>query len=836
MKKIVVGILAHVDAGKTTCIESMLYNSGKIRKIGRVDHQDAFLDYDSQERDRGITIYSKEANMSWKNAEIYLIDTPGHVDFSSEMERSLQVLDLAILLISGQDGVQNHTETIWECLKHYHVPTLIFVNKMDISYKSVEELMEDIHAKCSPNCIDFTSEERYENLGTINEDMLNEYLENETISNALIQQAVFKRECFPVFFGSALKNDGIEELMDAMDLYSLDKEYGEEFGAKVYKITTDEQGNRLAHIKVTSGVLYPKQKLDEENKVDQIRLYSGQKFTMLDKCEAGMVCAIKGLTNFEVGQGLGIEKNSEQPLLNAYMNYQLLLPRGVDAIKMMETLSQLAAEDPQLQIQFDEESKRIHIRIMGAIQIEVLQKRIEERSGVKVGFGTGRVVFKETITEPVLGVGHFEPLRHYAEVVLKLEPLPHGRGMVYECDIPMEELAFNWQRLILTHLQERDHRGVLTGSAITDMKISLLAGKAHLKHTEGGDFRQATYRAIRMGLKMSESQLLEPYYNFVMELESDNLGKALFDLESKHCEVQIEDLMNGWMRIKGIGPVRLLQNYQNEVIALTKGKGKYTCSLDGYYPCKDAEQIIEEIGYDSEHDFRNPTGSVFCEHGSGFYVPYDEVMEHMHIQLKNEASTSTLQARKYTINEDELKRVFNMAGGQNKSSEKEKQKKFKAKKKIEMKTDDKVSIVPKLPTMLVVDGYNMIFAWSEFASLRNDISSARDRLIDILTNYVGYKNYQLLLVFDGYRVKDNIGEEHKKGSVKIVYTKHNQTADSYIEKAVHDLKKEYNLLVATSDGLIQNAILAQGARRMSARELEGSVKNANMLIHKKMTF
>ncbi|MDO4466648.1 MAG: NYN domain-containing protein, partial [Bacillota bacterium] len=382
------------------------------------------------------------------------------------------------------------------------------------------------------------------------------------------------------------------------------------------------------------------------------------------------------------------------------------------------------------------------------------------------------------------------------------------------------------------------HRGVLTGSFITDMKISLVAGKAHLKHTEGGDFRQATYRAIRQGLKMTESQLLEPYYTFVLELESDNLGKALFDLESKHCEVQIEDLMNGWMRIKGIGPVRLLQNYQNEVIALTKGKGKYTCSLDGYYPCKDAAQIIEEIGYDSEHDFRNPTGSVFCEHGSGFYVPYDEVMEHMHIQLKSENNTSSLQARKYTINEEELKRVFNMINGQNKSAEKEKQKKFKEKdkKKIEMKTDEKVNIVPKRPTMLVVDGYNMIFSWSEFTELRNNISSARDRLIDILTNYIGYKNYQLLLVFDGYRVKDNIGEESKKGSVKIVYTKHNQTADSYIEKAVRDLKKEYNLLVATSDGLIQNAILAQGARRMSARELEGSVRSANMMIRKKMSF
>ncbi|MDO4467152.1 MAG: TetM/TetW/TetO/TetS family tetracycline resistance ribosomal protection protein, partial [Bacillota bacterium] len=474
MKKIVVGILAHVDAGKTTCIESMLYNSGKIRKIGRVDHQDAYLDYDLQERQRGITIYSKEANMTWKNAEIFLIDTPGHVDFSSEMERSLQVLDLAILLVSGQDGIQNHTETIWECLKHYNVPTLLFVNKMDISYKTKEELMEDIQAKCSVNCIDFTNDGKYENLGTINEEMFEEFLEKETVSNASIQQAVFKRECFPVFFGSALKNEGVEELMDAIETYSLDKEYGEEFGAKVYKITTDEQGNRLAHIKITSGILLPKQKLDEENKVDQIRLYSGQKFTMLEKGEAGMVCAIKGLTNFEVGQGLGIEKNSEQPLLNAYMNYQLLLPRGVDAIKMMETLNQLAAEDPTLQIQFDEESKRIHIRIMGAIQIEVLQKRIEERSGVKVGFGTGRVVFKETITQPTLGVGHFEPLRHYAEVVLKLEPLPRGKGMVYECDIPMEELAFNWQRLILTHLQEREHRGVLTGSFITDMKISLV--------------------------------------------------------------------------------------------------------------------------------------------------------------------------------------------------------------------------------------------------------------------------------------------------------------------------------------------------------------------------
>lgn len=829
-KKVTVGILAHVDAGKTTCIESMLYTSGSIRKLGRVDHQNAFLDFDDQERNRGITIFSKEAHYTWNNTDVYLIDTPGHIDFSSEMERTLQILDLAIILINGQDGVQSHTETIWRCLEHYHVPTLIFINKMDISYQTKEELLNDLCSRCSDMCIDFTSESALEKMALISEDILNEYLETETISKDKIQEAIFKRQCFPCFFGSALKIDGIKELMDAICEYSFDKEYGEEFGAKVYKISSDEQGNRLTHVKITSGSLKPKQRInDTEEKVDQIRLYSGQQFQMINEATAGMVCALKGLSSFEVGQGLGIEKDSQEPLLNAYMNYQLLLPHGVDPLSMKEVCDTLAKEDPQLHISYDEKLKKISLRLMGNIQMEVLQKLIEERSGIKVGFGTGRVLFKETITNTVTGVGHFEPLRHYAEAHIKLEPLPRGSGMQFATDLSLDDLAMNWQRLILTHLQEKEHRGVLTGSPITDIKCTLVAGKSHLKHTEGGDFRQATYRAVRQGLKKADSILLEPYYQFTLTLPSDQLSKALYDLDMKHCKVNIEDAMNGNMVIHGKGPVRLLMNYQNEVIAYTKGKGIFTCTLDGYFECEDAQEIIEKIGYDSEADFRNPTGSVFCTHGSGFYVPYDEVEDYMHIKPKV-VNTSSYRTTKYTISEEESKRVFDMISGRN-INEKKRAQPQKKKKEPKVETQNqKVEIKERLNDCLIIDGYNQIYAWNSLKELaRVDYNAARDRLIDMVINYQGYKNCKVILVFDAYKVKDSSSRSSKYGDTQVVYTSYGQTADSYIEKLVHDLKGKYNLIVASSDGLIQNSILAQGALRLSARELEAKVTSANTL-------
>lgn len=840
-KRVTVGILAHVDAGKTTCIESMMYTSGSIRKLGRVDHQNAFLDFDSQERNRGITIFSKEAHYTWNDTEVFLIDTPGHIDFSSEMERTLQILDLAIILINGQDGVQSHTETIWRCLEHYQVPTLIFINKMDISYVSKEDLLKDLSEKCSDSCIDFLSDDAYEKIALSNEDMLDEYLETGSISEEKIQQAVFRRQCFPVFFGSALKIDGIKELMDAICDYSLEKEYGLDFGAKVYKISRDEQGNRLTHVKITSGSLKTKQKInDTDEKVDQIRLYSGQQFQMINEAQAGMVCALKGLSSFEVGQGLGIESDSQEPLLNAYMNYQLLLPHGVDPLSMKDLCDTLAKEDPQLHISYDEKLKKISLRLMGNIQMEVLQKLIEERSGVKVGFGTGRVLFKETITNTVTGVGHFEPLRHYAEVHIKLEPLPQGSGMQFSSDLSLDDLAMNWQRLILTHLQEKEHRGVLTCSPITDIKCTLVAGRSHLKHTEGGDFRQATYRAVRQGLKKADSILLEPYYDFKLTLPSDQLSKALYDLELKHCKVEVEDALNGNMVIHGKGPVRLLMNYQNEVIAYTKGKGIFTCTLDGYFPCEDADEIIEKIGYDSETDFRNPTGSVFCTHGAGFYVPYNEVEEYMHIKPKV-MNTTSYRTTKYTISEEESKRVFEMISGRN-VNEKKRVQPVKKKKEVKPEVDNqKVEIKKKLQDCLIIDGYNQIYSWNSLQDLaRQNYNSARDKLIDLVINYQGYKNCKVILVFDAYKVKDSTSRSSKYGDTQVIYTSYGQTADSYIEKLVHDLKGKYNLIVASSDGLIQNSILAQGAIRMSARELEAKVTNTNTLafesIKGKMTF
>ncbi len=822
MKHRTIGILAHVDAGKTTCIESMLYNAGQLRTLGRVDHQDAFLDYDSQERNRGITIYSKEAHIQVGDTQIHIIDTPGHIDFSSEMERTLSILDLAIVLINGQDGVQSHTKTIWDCLTQYHVPTLVFVNKMDITHTSKEALMHDLETNLSSNIINFQDTQRDEKLALTNEDILNTYIETNTITDTQIQELVYTRQAFPCYFGSALKNTGIDELMNAIVTYSLDTTYPQEFGAKVYKVSSDTQGNTLTHVKITGGTLLPKQVLKDE-KVDQIRLYNGQKFEPLPQAEAGMICCLKGLKTSYVGEGFGFEQDHTQPLLNPYLNYQVQLPYGIDPLEMKKHFDALAQEDPNLHIEFDEATQTTSIQLMGDIQMEILQNRILEQTGIQVGFTSGHVIYKETITQSALGVGHFEPLRHYAEVHVRIDPLKTGSGIEYASEVSSDDLQTHWQRLILTHMEEKMHRGILLGAPLTDVKITLVAGKGHQKHTQGGDFRQATYRAIRHALTQTSSIVLEPYYRFELRVPSESLSRALYDLEQKQASVQIEDASEGWMRIYGSGPVRTLMNYQAQVVAFTKGQGQFSCQLDGYHPCRDQEKIIEERGYDFEKDLRNPTGSVFCAHGSGFYVPYDEVMDYMHIQPKEEKTQSTYRASKYTISSEEAKRVFAMVNGRNQSEAK----KPKPTKKAEIKTDA-VTIHERKPTCIVVDGYNQLYSWSAFKEIvKKDFGVARERLIDALSNYQGYRNVKMIVVFDAYRVKDISSRNEHRGHMDIVYTKYGQTADQYIEKLVHTYKNSYELIVASSDGLIQNAILANGAKRMSSIELEGRVMKTN---------
>ncbi len=824
MKRLVTGIVAHVDAGKTTCIESMLYTAGSIRKLGRVDHKDAFLDYDAQERDRGITIYSKEASFTWKDTEIFVIDTPGHVDFSAEMERALQVLDLAVIMINEQDGVQSHTETIWKCLEHYNVPALIFVNKMDISHHTKEELLADLQKKCSPECFVWNDESSYEQLATIDEEMLERYLENGTIPMDMIRHAVSCRKCFPVLFGSALKVDGITELLDAIDAYAVERTYPEEFGARVYKISADENNARLTHMRITGGTLKAKQNVTEDEKADQIRIYSGQGYRMVDTAEAGMIVTVKGFEHIEAGQGLGFEEDSEKPLLDPYMEYELLLPEGADALMMAETVRRLADEDPQLHITSETQSGKIRLSIMGEMQMEVLEKRIFELSGLHVGFSAGGIIFKETILEETEGAGHFEPLRHYAEVHVRLEPLERGSGIEVVSECSTDVLSASWQRNILSILERSRHRGVLTGSLLDDVRIVLTAGKGHIKHTEGGDFRQAARRAVRQALMKTECVLLEPYCSFTLTLPSSVLSRALYDLDQRKASVEISDQNDETMVISGRGPLRTLNNYQMEVNAYTRGKGKWSAVSDGYDVCLSQDEIVAESGYDPEADLRNPCGSVFCAHGSGYYVPWDKADELMHVQPVRERVSTYRRVSAYKVQEDDLMDVLKRASGNNRNDSKRDMR--KPVKKADEETKPKKPVMKKkLPPCLIVDGYNMIYSWEEYHELADqDITTAREMLIDELMAYQAYLKWHMIIVFDGYRVQDNYGTRQKMHDVEIVYTRTNETADEYIERITRELRDTYEMTVASSDGLIQNAIFAHGALRMSARELQSRME------------
>lgn len=822
MKRIVTGILAHVDAGKTTLSESMLYLSGNIRKLGRVDHGDAFLDYNELEKSRGITIYLKQAIMNWNDCEFTLVDTPGHVDFSTEMERTLPILDYAILLINGMDGVQAHTQTIWKLLQHYHIPAFIFVNKMDAAYADVQTLMDNIKEKLSGNCVDFThkNEEFYENIALCEESLLESYMETGDISTENIAKSISKRFIFPCFFGSALKMEGIEELLEGMRTYTMEKQYPQEFGAKIYKISHDAQGNQLTHMKITGGILKAKTKLKEDEKVDQVRLYSGNKYEMLQEIEAGRICAIKGLKSFLPGDGIGIEEHFQQPVLTSYMNYRIVPPVGYDQHLLLKQMNQLAKEDPQLHVTYTKQTDEIRVALMGEIQIDVLRKQISDRYGVEVAFDKGSVIYKETITEPIEGVGHFEPLRHYAEVHVLLEPLPRGSGLQFATDCPQDQLSGQFQRLILTHLEEIEHPGVLGGFPITDIKITLIGGKSHNKHTEGGDFRQATYRAVRQGLKKTTSILLEPYYEFQLDIPNEYISKAIFDIETMHGTFEIKDATDTNSIICGKAPVSMMQDYQQKVTAYTKGKGKLICSLKDYEPCENQEEILAQIGYDSETDLEHPTGSIFCSHGAGYYVPWNEVKKHMHVKYcwKPEEPKAIIQKQKNyqpgTDMDTELEKIFEQTYGTSKKRY------TPAMEKKEIIAEPKISIIKK-PQCILVDGYNVIHAWPELEELAmQNLDAARTKLINAMCNYQGYKNCLLILVFDAYKVQEGVGSMNQYHNIYVVYTRKAQTADMYIERATHKMANEYQVSVVTSDAMEQLIVIGQGAGRMSSRELK----------------
>lgn len=875
-KKLVLGILAHVDAGKTTLSESLLYLSGAIRKLGRVDYKDAFLDTYTLERERGITIFSKQALLSIGEREVTLLDTPGHVDFSAEMERTLQVLDYAILVINGADGVQGHTLTLWKLLERYQIPVFLFVNKMDQEGTQKETLLLELKKRLSESCVDFETygegEEWIESVAVCDEAVLERYLEHGEVTKNDVQRMIKERKLFPCFFGSALKLFGVEEFIKGMDEYMMDVAYPKEFGAKVYKIARDPQGNRLSYMKITGGTLKVKDILTNkksdskqenqeiwEEKVDQIRIYSGVKFESVKEVEAGTICAVTGLNNTYPGQGLGIEVASDMPVLEPVLTYQIQVPEGTDLTVMLKQLKQLEEEEPELHIVWNESLNEIHAQLMGEVQIEILKTMIEERFGVSVEFGAGNIVYKETIADKVEGVGHFEPLRHYAEVHLLMEPAETGSGLQFDTACSEDMLDRNWQRLILTHLEEREHVGVLTGSPITDMKITLVSGRAHQKHTEGGDFRQATYRAIRQGLKEAKSVLLEPYYEFRMELPTEQVGRAMADIQKMQGSFE-GPWMEGEMAIlTGTAPVSTMRGYQTELISYTKGCGRMFCSFKGYESCHNQEEVIEAIGYDSERDLENPTGSVFCAHGAGFLVPWYQVKDYMHIEAidtirkekedfaRKEMSVKTSSYDDF-ISHDEIEEIFDRTFGTG-SFKKRRDigatrqviEYKKEKKKIEtpseasflwkQRKEEKKEAIKKQEEYLLVDGYNIIFSWEELKDLATvSIDGARNKLMDILCNYQGFKHCELIVVFDAYKLEGHPVEISNYHNIHVVYTKEAETADQYIEKLVHQIGKKYDVTVATSDKLEQVIILGQGAKRLSAKDFKEEVERMNQQI------
>ena len=846
-KQIVLGILAHVDSGKTTLSEAMLYRAGVTRRLGRVDHKDAFLDTDALEKARGITIFSKQALLTAGDTDITLLDTPGHVDFSTETERTLQVLDYAVLVVSGTDGVQSHTETLWRLLRRYHVPTFVFVNKMDLPGMERQELLAQLNRRLGEGFVDFGAEQadRDEALALCDENLMDRMLDAGQLQDADLIPAIARRHVFPCWFGAALKLEGVDALLDGLDRYTRPAPALEAFGAKVFKVSQDEQGARLTWLRVTGGELKVKAQLTGEadgepwaEKANQLRLYSGAKYTLTEAIGPGQVCAVTGLTKARPGEGLGAERDSDLPVLEPVLSYQVLLPEGADMHAALGKLHRLEEEEPQLHVVWNETLDEIHVQLMGEIQLEVLRSLLAERFGLEVEFGPGGILYKETITEPMEGVGHYEPLRHYAEVHLKLEPLPRGSGMQFAADCREEVLDKNWQRLVLTHLEEKQHLGVLTGSPLTDVKITLIAGRAHLKHTEGGDFRQATYRAVRQGLMLAKSQLLEPWYAFRLEVPAENIGRAMSDIQRMEGTFDPPESGEETAVLTGFAPVSTMRSYPMEVVSYTRGRGHLSLTLDGYRPCHNAQEVIAAIGYEPEHDLDNPADSVFCAHGAGFVVPWDQVRSHMHVDSgwgkstrpEQEAAVPQRRAMAYraTLEEDaELLKIFERTYGPIK---RDPLAAFRPVQKRE-RPDFAAEQWEIAPEYLLVDGYNIIFAWDELNALsKESLDAARHKLMDILCNYQGFQKCVLILVFDAYRVPGSPGSIEQYHNIHVVYTKEAETADMFIERVTHEIGRNRRVRVATSDGMEQIIILGHGALRVSARMFHEEVQNVEKQI------
>ena len=846
-KQIVLGILAHVDSGKTTLSEAMLYRAGVTRRLGRVDHKDAFLDTDALEKERGITIFSKQALLTAGDTDITLLDTPGHVDFSTETERTLQVLDYAVLVVSGTDGVQSHTETLWRLLRRYHVPTFVFVNKMDLPGMERQELLAQLNRRLGEGFVDFGAEQadRDEALALCDENLMDRMLDAGQLQDADLIPAIARRHVFPCWFGAALKLEGVDALLDGLDRYTRSAPALEAFGAKVFKVSQDEQGARLTWLRVTGGELKVKAQLTGEadgepwaEKANQLRLYSGAKYTLAEAIGPGQVCAVTGLTKARPGEGLGAERDSDLPVLEPVLSYQVLLPEGADMHAALGKLHRLEEEEPQLHVVWNETLGEIHVQLMGEIQLEVLRSLLAERFGLEVEFGPGGILYKETITEPMEGVGHYEPLRHYAEVHLKLEPLPRGSGMQFAADCREEVLDKNWQRLVLTHLEEKQHLGVLTGSPLTDVKITLIAGRAHLKHTEGGDFRQATYRAVRQGLMLAKSQLLEPWYAFRLEVPAENIGRAMSDIQRMEGTFDPPESGEETAVLTGFAPVSTMRSYPMEVVSYTRGRGHLSLTLDGYRPCHNAQEVIAAIGYEPEHDLDNPADSVFCAHGAGFVVPWDQVRSHMHVDSgwgkstrpEQEAAVPQRRAMAYraTLEEDaELLKIFERTYGPIK---RDPLAAFRPVQKRE-RPDFAAEQWEIAPEYLLVDGYNIIFAWDELNALsKESLDAARHKLMDILCNYQGFQKCVLILVFDAYRVPGSPGSIEQYHNIHVVYTKEAETADMFIERVTHEIGRNRRVRVATSDGMEQIIILGHGALRVSARMFHEEVQNVEKQI------